>query len=82
MAADYKVVGLDISDGESVTHKIIDGDSLPTLITSCLSTLNSPTAIIVTIAAKERIKKRSDCETQGSDLKHHSTKSFWMRKLS
>ena len=71
LTADYKVVGIDISDGESVTHKIIDGESLPTLITTCLSTLNSPTAIIVTIAAKERIKKRSDCEsTRDQILKH------------
>lgn len=71
LTANYEVIGLDISDGKSVTHKIINSDSLPRLITNCLSTLNSPTAIIVTIAAKERIKKRSDCESTKEEILKH-----------
>ena len=74
LTADYKAIGLDISDGESVTYKINDSDSLPTLITSCLSTFNGPTAIIVTIAPQKRLKKHSDCEnTKDEILKHLST---------
>ena len=74
LTANYKVFGLDIADGKCVTHKIIDSESLPTQINNCLSTLNGPSSIIITIAPKERLKNHADCEsTRIEILKHLNT---------